>query len=397
MVARHLNYQCICNKIYKLDDRVCEPGSQYLCEQKKAARSTPKFRFNGVEIDRSAAIQNAARLLAEAKAPLITGLNLLGSRSISRAISVAKNFRSSIDVSSEDSAETLSLVREGSVSATIGELVRRTDRLLLIDCEPTKSHPRLLKAILSSDKPTEIAIIKSSSGPTVELEPDCSFALELSSHRLEYDLVLLQALITGCPFSDQIPAQQLDNMARLVDWLRSGSFVSILTGALSESCCDTATSVCKSLNQDVKAVSLHLRQDSNAIGAELSLAARTGFPRSINFAHGPAKCFGDEYSAKNLLARGEVDTILTFDNRLLSLIPSDIPVIVFALPAFAEGVSKDQCQKRKMVLEIDGFNRLDDVFHRVDHLSFQVNASHENEPQISNFLADLIRPKISTL
>ena len=390
-----MSQQCICDKIYKVAHRSCEPGNQYLCQQKQAA-TTPQFRLNGVEIDRNSAIANAVRILTDAKAPLITGLDHLGSRSISRAISVARRFRAAIDVSMDESAETSSLVREGSVSATLGELVSRTDRLLLIECDPMSTHPRLLQAILSSDKAIEIAFVKSSARSAPDLGQEHSFTLELDSQRLEYDLALLQAVIMKCQFHDQIPTLQLNAINKMNDWLRTGTFVSILTGALSESCCDTATAICKALNRDVKAVALHLRCDSNAIGAESSLAARTGFPRCVSFSSGFAKCFGNEFSTRNLLGRKEVDAVMTFDRRPLEFVPTNVPVIQFETPR-ADSAIQDRANEHQTLLKIDGLSNLDDDFCRVDHLSFRVEFSGEKTPQIAEFLTELAGTKNSTI
>ena len=66
----------------------------------------------------------------------------------------------------------------------------------------------------------------------------------------------------------------------------------------------------RDLNRDRHAVTLALRGEGNARGAEDVLAWQTGFPAAVSFARGYPRANPGEFSAAALLERGEVDAAL---------------------------------------------------------------------------------------
>ena len=334
---------------------------------------------------------SAVQILSEAQYPLVTGLNFLGSRSIKAAVKVARKFRAVIDVDANDSDEISSLVREGKVTATMAEMIQRTDRLLLIDCDPNWTHPRLLQGLLSNEKKLEVASLGRQSIVSSDLpvaKQELKFAIETLD--TEYDLMLLQAEISGVPVSENLSSERWQTIKKVCDWLRSGTYVSILVGESSSSSLDTVTATCKVLNRDVKAVTLHLSSYANSIGAENILAAATGFPRAVSFANGYARVLGQDCSAAALIARGELDALLAFDASVLTKVPLDLPTILFQLPGLRRDENGPRNQdgiksRSEAFLKVE-LDALDDDYFRADHLSFTVVGNESELPAVATFL-----------
>ena len=115
----------------------------------------------------------------------------------------------------------------------------------------------------------------------------------------------LRARVTGAPLRDPTPA--LDDLARR---LLDARHVAFIHGALDELEALALFSLVRDLNRDRHAVTLALRGEGNARGAEDVLAWQTGFPAAVSFARGYPRANPGEFSAAALLERGEVDAAL---------------------------------------------------------------------------------------
>ena len=83
--------------------------------------------------------------------------------------------------------------------------------------------------------------------------------------------------------------------------------VAFIYGALDELAALALSELVRDLNHDRHAVTLALRGDGNARGAEDVLTWQTGFPGPVSFARGHPQ---EELGAAELLARGDVDAAL---------------------------------------------------------------------------------------
>ena len=86
----------------------------------------------------------------------------------------------------------------------------------------------------------------------------------------------------------------------------------------------------RDLSRDRHAVTLALRGDGNARGAEDVLAWQTGFPAAVSFARGHPRANPGELSAAALLERGEVDAALVIACDALERLPGlrELPTVV---------------------------------------------------------------------
>ena len=115
----------------------------------------------------------------------------------------------------------------------------------------------------------------------------------------------LRARVTGAPLRD--PTPELDDLARR---LLDARHVAFIHGALDELEALALFELVRDLNRDRHAVTLAVRSEGNARGAEDVLAWQTGFPDAVSFARGYPRANPGEFSAAALLERGEVDAAL---------------------------------------------------------------------------------------
>jgi formylmethanofuran dehydrogenase subunit B len=86
----------------------------------------------------------------------------------------------------------------------------------------------------------------------------------------------------------------------------------------------------RDLSRDRHVVTLGLRGDGNARGAEDVLAWQTGFPKAVSFARGYPRANPGELGAAALLERGEVDAALVVTSDPLEELPGlrELPMVV---------------------------------------------------------------------
>ena len=88
------------------------------------------------------AIERAARILAEARYPLIFGLAATASEAQRVAVSLADRVGACLDVGTGTEA-IHALQHVGEVTCTLGEIKNRADLIVVWGADPLESHPRL--------------------------------------------------------------------------------------------------------------------------------------------------------------------------------------------------------------------------------------------------------------
>jgi formylmethanofuran dehydrogenase subunit B len=125
----------------------------------------------------------------------------------------------------------------------------------------------------------------------------------------------------------------LEALGELVERLRGAENVALLYGAGvagDELGALALFELVRDLSHARHAVTLGLRGDGNARGAEDVLAWQTGFPAAVSFARGHPRANPGELSAGALLERGEVDAALVVACDALEQLPGlrELPTVV---------------------------------------------------------------------
>ncbi len=380
---------CVCDDIYGIAWDGCEPSSGYICNLKSLGKREPHYRLNGQEVDMSAAIRSACQILCEAKYPLITGLDALGTRAQALAVRIGLEIHAVMDVGFEQHrfGSAMALAREGAVTATLGEIYRSTGMVLVLGCDPGHTHPRILQALMRHRSADKLVAVGWHGNQDFG---EGATTLPVSPEQFESAIIILEALCRpdtvrfreGC-----LPGStSFSELKRLARQLLAAKHIVVLIGSANDSkstefssLADSVCSLVKTLNRNVRAVAIELRCDSNALSAENVLTWSTGFSLAVDATRKSAQSFGPEYSSVNVLRRREVDAMMWFglESDRLDLSDSRAEAHARQLPQIqfnADWISVPLAvgDRGPDLLQAGNLNVLDDDFTRLDELPFTV-------------------------
>lgn len=342
-------------------ENACAKGRSHL-QQLSNRTGSPCFEYADQSIDLKTAVDVAAEILTSAKAPLVAGIEHLGTRAQQQAVNIGRLVGASIDttLSNTGRSSLFSLQREGAVTATLGELANRAELVVFWYCDPSDSHPRFVERFCSRENQKTIYI----AGDPVQ----ASAAAQVC-----------EMLLLGLPVSvdvKQATGAKLTSWQKLVDSLKACDYAAIVFDPQQfESCFDTSIdtlmSFAKRMNAHTRLVVNSLGLPSNSISAENVLAWSTGFAAAVNTGRGNRAHFL-EYSAAKIFENQECDAALLFvgdEQESCSSLLQKIPraVVVSATCGIA-GQTSVSTKRSEGVLVVtcatysnDDWSRMDDI------------------------------------
>ena len=234
----------------------CGLGEEWFAE--RVGPQPPLARVDGGETDLDAALDAAAELLAAARAPLICGLTQTTIEAQRAALDIAEAIGATVD----SGAHTLAFQELGASTATLGEL-SRAKLTVIWRADPETTHPRLklYGQVVTVDPP-------GSAGAQGEVVP-------LDSRDPVEALWTLRALVRGIAVTNDSP-----ELAALAERLRGSPHLALLHDASDHLEALGLHALVRDLAPRGHIVTLRLRRDVNAAGAEDVLAWRTGYAES---------------------------------------------------------------------------------------------------------------------
>jgi formylmethanofuran dehydrogenase subunit B len=322
---------CACDdiEVTVADDRIvelvrtCPLGDAWFAE--RGGDRPPAARVDGRAVDVDEAVGAAAAILRAARAPLVYGIGQTSCEAQRRAVALAEAIGAVVDPAGAGGAG-VAYQAIGSSTATFGEIRDRAELVVVWRADPAVTNPRLLGRLRVESRP--LVVVDATRTATaeqadvfVELDAACDFEA----------LWALRALATGAPFDRaRAGALPLDALDDLVQRLLAVPHVAVLHGALDELGALALLALIRDLSRDRHAVTLGLRGEGNARGAEDVLAWQTGFPAAVSFARGHPRANPGELSAAGLLERGDVDAALVVASDPLGELPGlrELPTVV---------------------------------------------------------------------
>jgi formylmethanofuran dehydrogenase subunit B len=303
--------------------RTCELGDAWF-----AARAEgPPATIEGDAASVGEAADAAAAILRRARAPLVYGLGGTSCEAQRQAVALAEAIGAVVDpVGAGGSGLAFQAI--GSSTATFGEIRDRAELVVVWRADPAVSNPRLLERLRADTRP--LVVVDEQRTATAK---KADAFIRLDAAREVEALWALRALVSEAPL-DRERAEDLGDLAERLHGVRHVAF---LHGALGELAALALSSLVRDLSRDRHAVTLALRSDGNARGAEDVLAWQTGFPAAVSFARGYPRANPGELSAADLLERGEVDAALVVASDPLAHLPGlrELPMIVIDARATA--------------------------------------------------------------
>jgi formylmethanofuran dehydrogenase subunit B len=303
--------------------RTCALGDAWFAERAAGPVASVEGRAASLE----EAADAAAAILRGARAPLVYGLGGVSCEAQRQAVALAEAVGAIVDPGGGSGAG-LAYQAIGSSTATFGEIRDRAGLVVVWRADPAATNPRLLGR-LRLDRAARGArplVVVDAERTATAAEADAF--VEVDTARDFEALWALRALVAGAPLDrDRLGEPAVDDLA---ERLRSAEHVAFLHGALDELVALALFSLVRDLSRERHAVTLSVRGEGNARGAEDVMAWQTGFPAAVSFARGHPRANPGELSAATLLERGEVDAALVIGDDALERLPGlrELPTVV---------------------------------------------------------------------
>jgi formylmethanofuran dehydrogenase subunit B len=318
-------------------ERTCPLGDAWFAERADGPVASVEGRAVSIE----EAADAAAAILREARAPLVYGLGQTSCEAQRRAVGLAEAVGAIVDPAGGSGA-SLAFQAIGASTATFGEIRDRAELVVIWRADPVVTNPRLLErlrldraaradpAASEPPAPADRALVVIDAQRTATADEADAF-VQLEAPQDGEALWALRALHTHAPLDrDRVQDLPLDALDDLAQRLLAVEHVAVLHGGLGELEALALFDLVRALSRDRHAVTLGLRGDGNARGAEDVLAWQTGFPAAVSFSRGHPRASPGELSAATLLERGDVDAVLVVASDPLARLPGlrELPMIV---------------------------------------------------------------------
>jgi formylmethanofuran dehydrogenase subunit B len=302
----------------------CPTCGSHHCRSHAGHNAPPKLpaaSIDGISATTNAAIAQAAKILVDAQAPLIFGLDQIDSASQMAAWKLADRLQATIDSSASNASRSAmqTLHRYGKVSATYGEIRNRSDLLVFWDCDIQSSHACLLELLTDRDvENRQIIFVGDASTATAKIA-DLVFPLDTPDRSASVQLIhALSAMCSGAKTSAELVAgcglsnEQVQQLFQLMKSVSYGSLFFKQHDPASEFDLESnaITLLIQRLNSVTRFVGSKLRADFNGVGAETVLSLASGFPYAINLNQRIGRYTGLAHSAAETLIRRNCDAVL---------------------------------------------------------------------------------------
>ncbi|HEX7628389.1 MAG TPA: formylmethanofuran dehydrogenase subunit B [Candidatus Methanoperedens sp.] len=291
------------------------------------------------EVSYEEAINEAAKILANSKRPLLYGWASAVCEVHKKGILLAEELGAIIDNTATvcHAPSTLAVHEKGLPSATLGQIKNRADVIVFWGSNPVHAHPRHMgrysvfaKGLFAEKgrKGRKVVVVDVRKTETANMA-DEFVQLEQGSDYLVVSA--LRAILSG--HADVVPESvggvSKEQLTKLVDTLKTGKFIGIFFGmGLSQSKSrykniDNAISLVTELNAFTKCVITPMRGHYNVTGFGNVCAWETGFATAVDFARGAPYYNPGETAANDVLLRQETDAAMIIAGDAGAHFPGD--------------------------------------------------------------------------
>jgi len=300
-----------------------------------AVDSGPSCRVEGQPATIETGLERAAQILTSARYPLIFGLHDTTCEAQRAATAVADWIGGTIDTptSSEHGPTGVSFQGVGEVTSSLGEVANRSDLVLFWGTNPAVSLPRHFSRY--SLEPKGMFVPRGRADRTcvvvdvakTETAEHADLFLQIKPGSDFEALWVLRALALGVELEAARVAEDtgvtLAEWQNLIERMKQARFgvmfygrgLSLTRGRYLNT--EALLALVRDLNSYTRFVARSMRGRGNAGGADNVLAWTTGFPFGVNLSRGYPRFNPGEFTASEILARGEADAALIVGSRSL--------------------------------------------------------------------------------
>jgi formylmethanofuran dehydrogenase subunit B len=271
------------------------------------------------------AIDRAANILRDSHAPLIWGLSRSSTAGQRAAVLLAEQIGATIDTTASvcHGPSIMAIQQVGESTSSLGEVRNRADLVMFWGADPAESHPRHFERysvdaaglfVPRGRADRTVIVIDSHETATsrladlfLKIRPDADFEAIWALRQLLRGIDLPDSFHVG------VPAQHLRDLAVRLRGCRYGAVffgLGLAQRGIGHKNVEALLSLVDDLNDHTRFIARRLRIPGDVTGADAVLCWLTGFPFAVNMARGYPRYNPGEYSANDLLERGEVDACL---------------------------------------------------------------------------------------
>jgi formylmethanofuran dehydrogenase subunit B len=322
---------CVCDdlRITVAGERIvraegaCELAEPWFLSQ--GSRHPPVAEIEGQPVALDTAFDRAATILRASRSPLIYGLSRSDTTGQQAAIALADRIGATIDTTASlgHAPAILALQEAGESTCSLGEIKNRADLVVFWGSDPVESHPRHFERysvdpvgeFLPGGRADRTIVV-------VDVRPTATSAradmfLRMEPGRDFEALWTLRGLLRGqMPEPGAALGASLDalhDLAQRMKTCRCGiAFfgLGLSRTHLGHRAVEALLRLVTDLNDYTRFYARRMRVSADVAGADSVLAWQTGYPFSVNLARGYPRFNPGEFTAHDLLLRGEVDACL---------------------------------------------------------------------------------------
>jgi formylmethanofuran dehydrogenase subunit B len=311
-------------------ERTCARGDAWFADRVDPA--PPTARIGGDEAPLERALDEAAAILGAARAPLVYGLGDTSCEAQRAAVALADAIGAYVDPAGPvlDGASGVAFQARGGSTATLGDVRDRAEVVVVWRADPVETHPRLLERLRLPADGRELVVVDDRRTATAD---EADTFLEIPAGRDVEVLWTLRALVADTPVADDdaVPPALRDLAGRLRR-CANGAILHHVQGRVEAL---ALYALVRDLARQTHVVSVTLRHEGNAAGAEDVLAWQTGYPSAVSLADGHPRANPGESSAVAVLGRGDADAALVVGSDPLAHLPTAAAEALRAIPVVA--------------------------------------------------------------
>jgi len=304
----------------------CAAGLSKFMNYSRERVYKPMVRRGGgfVEASYEEAVEEAARILASAKYPLLYGWSSTSNEAMRLGVELAEVVGGVVDNTAVicHGPTVLGTQQVGVVTATLGQIKNRADLIIYWGCNPLQAHVRhtvrysaMAKGrFVEGRKDRRVVVVDVRPTPTSKIA-DLFIKVEPS---MDYELLTaLRMVVRGHPIEEEavagVPREKVEELADMMMSARFGAlfFGMGLTMTLGKGRnVEEAIKLVQDLNEWTKFVMLAMRGHFNVTGTNEVMTWLTGYPYAVEFSRGFPRSNPGVTSSTDVLMRGEVDAAL---------------------------------------------------------------------------------------
>jgi formylmethanofuran dehydrogenase subunit B len=285
----------------------------------------PAAMIDGKAVLFDDAIERAAAILRESRAPLVWGLSRSSTAGQRAAVLLADRIGATVDTTASvcHGPSIMAIQQVGESTCSLGEVRNRADLVIFWGADPSRSHPRHFERYSVDAKglfvprgraDRHVIVIDSEENETASAA-DTFIKIRRGA---DFDVIwalrqLLRGIELPASFDVGVSHEQLKLLAEQMSTCRYGAVffgLGLAQQGLGHVNVEALLSLVEDLNGFTRFTARRLRIPGDVAGADAVLCWLTGFAFAVNLSRGYPRYNPGEYTANELLERGEVDACL---------------------------------------------------------------------------------------